>query len=402
MLRMSEVNAVDHQSMQHMLSEGAVDWDGFGDQLAHEANVLLGSAQSVLLIDESGFAKKGERSAGVARQWNGRLGKVDNCQVGVFAALCRGAMASLVDARLYLPQAWADDAPRCEQAAIPEHARDYRSKTALALEMVATAQRRGLRFGYVGVDGGYGKEPAFLYGLDALDCRFVADVHCHQSVYLQDPAPQVPAWSGRGRRPQHPQAQSVPLRVDHWAAAQPADAWQRRCLRGGEKGQLVAEYLQTRVWVWDHSQAQARCWQLFVRRAVGASEISHYCLSNAPEHTSWIELARVQAQRFFIEHSFREAKSACGLADYPVRRWDAWHHPMALVMLATLFLAKQKIQGRTQWPMLSFNDLVTALAHLLPRRQLTAEDLAEIITKRHRMREQAKESHARRAAAALE
>jgi SRSO17 transposase len=402
MLRMSEVNAVDHQSMQHLLSEGAVDWDGFGDQLAHEANVLLGSAQSVLLIDESGFAKKGERSAGVARQWNGRLGKVDNCQVGVFAALCRGEMASLVDARLYLPQAWADDPERCERAAIPENARDYRSKTALALEMVATAQRRGLRFGYVGVDGGYGKEPAFLYGLDALDCRFVADVHCHQSVYLQDPAPQVPAWSGRGRRPQHPQAQSVPLRVDHWAAAQPADAWQRLCLRGGEKGQLVAEYLHTRVWVWDNSPAQARCWQLFVRREVGASEISHYCLSNAPEHTSWIKLARVQAQRFFIEHSFREAKSECGLADYQVRRWDAWHHHMALVMLATLFLAKQKIQGRTQWPMLSFNDLVTALAHLLPRRQLTAEDLAEIITKRHRMREQAKESHARRAAAALE
>jgi len=193
MLRMSEVNAVDHQAMQHMLSEGAVDWDGFGDQLAHEANVLLGSAQSVLLIDESGFAKKGERSAGVARQWNGRLGKVDNCQVGVFAALCQGEMASLVDARLYLPKDWADDARRCEQAAIPENARDYRSKTALALEMVATAQRRGLRFRYVGVDGGYGKEPAFLYGLDGLGCRFVADVHCHQSVYLQDPAPQVPA-----------------------------------------------------------------------------------------------------------------------------------------------------------------------------------------------------------------
>ncbi len=402
MLRMSEVNAVDHQSMQHLLSEGAVDWDGFGDQLAQDADGLLGSAQSVLLIDESGFAKKGERSAGVARQWHGRLGKVDNCQVGVFAALCRGAMASLVDARLYLPQAWADDPERCERAAIPENARDYRSKTTLALEMVVTAQRRGLRFGYVGVDGGYGKEPAFLYGLDALDCRFVADVHCHQSVYLQDPAPRVPAWSGRGRRPLHPQAQSAPVRVDHWAAAQPADAWQRLCLRGGEKGPLVAEYLQTRVWVWDHSQAQARCWHLFVRREVGANEISHYCLSNAPEHTSWIELARVQAQRFFIEHSFREAKSECGLADYQVRRWDAWHHHMALVMLATLFLVKQKIQGRNQWPMLSFNDLVTALAHLLPRRQLTAEDLAEIITKRHRMREQAKESHARRAAAALE
>ena len=189
------------------------------------------------------------------------------------------------------------------------------------------------------------------------------------------------------------------MRVDHWAALQPADAWQRRCLRGGEQGQLVAEYLQTRVWVWDHSQAQARGSQLFVRREVGASEISHYCLSNAPEHTPWTELARVQAQRFFIEHSFREAKGECGLADYQVRRWDAWHHHMALVMLATLFLTKQKIRDRKQWPMLSCNDLVTALAHLLPRRQLTAEDLAEIITQRHRRREQAKESHARRAAA---
>ncbi len=168
LLRMSEVNAVDHQAMTHLLTAGAVDWDGCGDQLAQEANVLLGSPQSVLLIDESAFAKKGERSAGVARQWHGRLGKVDNCQVGVFAALCRGEMASMVDAR------------------------DYRSKTSLALEMVATAQRRGLRFGYVGVDGGYGKEPAFLYGFDALGCRFVADVHCHQWVYLQDPAPQVP------------------------------------------------------------------------------------------------------------------------------------------------------------------------------------------------------------------
>ncbi|MBK1720277.1 hypothetical protein CKO27_22010 [Thiocystis violacea] len=139
-----------------------------------------------------------------------------------------------------------------------------------------------------------------------------------------------------------------------------------------------------------------------VRREIGATEISHYGLSNAPERTPWAELARVQAQRFFIEHSFREAKSECGLADYQVRRWDAGHHHMALVMLATLFLAKQKIHGRTQWPMLSFNDLVTALAHLLPRRQLTAEDLAAIIAKRHQRRQQTKDSHARRTAVALE
>jgi hypothetical protein len=119
-------------------------------------------------------------------------------------------------------------------------------------------------------------------------------------------------------------------------------------------------------------------------------------------HTPWPELARVQAQRFFIEHSFREAKSECGLADYQVRRWDAWHHHVALVMLGTLFLVKQKVEGRKQWPMLSCNDLVTALAHLLPRRQLTADELAEIIDQRHRLRQQAKASHARRSAVALE
>jgi hypothetical protein len=112
-------------------------------------------------------------------------------------------------------------------------------------------------------------------------------------------------------------------------------------------------------------------------------------------------LARVQAQRFFIEHSFREAKSECGMADYQVRRWDAWHNHMALVMLGTLFLVKQKKAGRQQWPMLSFNDSVTALGHLLPRWQLTTEELADIICKRHHLRRKAKESHARRSQVVL-
>ena len=165
---------------------------------------------------------------------------------------------------------------------------------------------------------------------------------------------------------------------------------------------MVADYLHTQVWVWDGEEEKARCWHLLVRREVGADSISHYCLSNAPLDTSWQELARVQAQRFFIEHSFREAKSECGMADYQVRRWDAWHHHMALVMLGTLFLVKQKKAGRQQWPMLSFNDLVTALEHLLPRRQLTAEELADIISNRHYLRRKAKESHSRRSQVARE
>lgn len=389
--------------MQHMLTEGSVDWDGFGRQIAQEANELLGGREAVLIFDESGFAKKGEASAGVARQWNGRLGKVDNCQVGVFATLCKGDMATLIDTRLYLPETWCNDEARCRKAAIPKDQRSFRSKSQLALEMLEIARQRGIQFGYVGIDGGYGKEPAFLRGVDKQGCRFVADVHGDQAIYLQDPKPRVPEpTSDRGRKPTRLKAQSASQRVDLWAAAQPPDAWQRLILREGEKGLLVADYLHAQVWAWDGEEDIARCWHLLVRREVGADTISHFCLSNAPLDTPWQELAQVQAQRFFIEHSFREAKSECGMADYQVRRWDAWHHHMALVMLGTLFLIKQKKAGRQQWPMLSFNDLVTALEHLLPRRQLTAEELADIIDKRHELRRKAKQSHARRSKVALE
>ncbi len=120
MLRMSEVNAVDHQAMQHMLTTDCVDWSGLTRQIAIEADELLGGDDALAIINESAMAKKGDASAGVARQWNGRLGKVDNSQVGVYMALCKGAMASLFDARLYLPQFWVLDAKRCDRAAIPE------------------------------------------------------------------------------------------------------------------------------------------------------------------------------------------------------------------------------------------------------------------------------------------
>ncbi len=396
MLRMSEINTVDHQSMQYLLTDSCADWKGFGEQIAKETDALLGGADSVLLFDESGFNKKGQSSAGVSRQWTGRLGKVDNCQVGVFATLCRGDMASIMDTRLYLPEVWANAPERCTKAAIPKEAQCYQSKTTLALRLLETAVQRGIRFGYVGIDGGYGKEPAFLRAVADFGCRFVADVHCDQAIYLQNPDPAIPSWNGRGKQPIHRKAQQASLRVDQWAASQSPTAWQKQTLREGEKGLLVAEYLHTHVWVWDGEEKEARCWHLMVRREVGATEISHYCLSNAPLEVPLHELARIQAQRFFIEHSFREAKSECGMADYQVRRWDAWHHHMSLVMLGTLFLVKQKIAGRQQWPMLSLNDLVTALAHLLPRRQLTAEELADIINQRHRLRKKAKDFHIKR------
>ena len=396
MLRMSEANDTNAQALQHMLTSPCVDWSGLSRAIADEVNDVLGGAQSVLLIDESAMAKKGQASAGVARQWNGRLGKVDNSQVGVYAALCQGEMACLFSTRLYLPKRWVDDAARCERAAIPKAAQVYRSKSALALEMIDEADRAGMHYGFVGVDGGYGKEPAFLRGLTQRGKCFVADVHKDQQVYLSDPQPVVPARTGRGRAPTRRVSATPAIRVDAWAAAQPESAWKRLSLREGEKGEITAQYLHAQVWLWDGEEAQAHLWHLMVRREIGATEISHYVLSNAALDTPLAVLAGVQGQRFFIEHAFREAKSECAMADYQVRRWDAWHHHMALVMLATLFLVKQKMTHRQSWPMLSLNDMVTAIAHMLPKRQMTAPELAAVIERRHRDREAAKQSHRRR------
>ena len=125
---MSEVVDTDSQALHHLLTEAGVDWDGLSGEVARQADALLGDEQAALILDESAFAKKGTASAGVARMWNGRLGKVDNSQVGVFSALCRDQRVTLLDTRLYLPKDWVEDAERCRRAHIPEEARQLRSK----------------------------------------------------------------------------------------------------------------------------------------------------------------------------------------------------------------------------------------------------------------------------------
>ena len=131
-------------------------------------------------------------SVGTARQWLGRLGKVDKGQVAVFGALARGRFGIPVDARLYLPKVWTDDPERCEKAGIPETEREFKTKEKLALEIVENALQNGLRFGWVGADGGYGKGPEFCRSLDDMEQKFVVDVHADFRVYLEDPKPYVP------------------------------------------------------------------------------------------------------------------------------------------------------------------------------------------------------------------
>ena len=387
MERMEEaVRDCDEQRLQHMLTNSHWDHRAVLDQVAMEADGRLGgSAESGLLIDESGFAKKGTHSAGVARQWCGRLGKVDNCQVGVFAALGRGHLAAVTDLRLFLPEEWAADEQRCAAAGIPSAQRQNKSKTTLALEMVQHQRALGVRFAWVGVDGGYGKEPAFLRAVEDLGEIFVADVHKDQRIYLDDPEPRVP--EGRvGRPPTRPRAQSTANRVDRWAAQQPPEAWQRVVVRDSTAGRLEVDVLHRQVWLWDGEEAQARHWHLLVRREVESPDTIKYTLSNAAADIPAHRLAQMQAQRFWIERAFQEAKSECGMADYQARQWRSWHHHMALVAMTLLFMIEERIAQRDAYPLLSCSDIETLLRHFLPRRDLNAQEVIRQMEKRHAKR----------------
>ena len=390
MERMAEVvpDSCD-PSLQHFLSNS--NWDGRAvmDQVAMETNALIGGSQdTALIIDESYFAKKGIKSVGVARQWNGRLGKVDNCQVGVFAALSRDKFATLIDGRLYLPGKWIEDSDRCKASNVPVESQVMKSKSDLALEIVRHNRELGVGFSWVGLDGGYGKEPAFLRALDADGETFVADVHKDQLIYLEDPHPSVPErTSTRGRKPTSPVAQTPSSRVDKWVAAQPESAWKRMNLRQSTKGRKYVDVIHQMVWLWDKKEAAAHCWHLIVRREINARNDIKYSLSNASHDTPALRLAKMQGQRFWVERSFQDGKSQAGLADYQVRGWKGWNHHVALVMMALLFLLKERIEQKKHYPLLSCADVEGLLAYFLPSRKTETEEVLRQLQVRHKKRQ---------------
>jgi SRSO17 transposase len=399
MERMAEVvPKSDEQSLQHFISN--VDWDARAvmEQVAQEAGELLGApAETALLFDESGFEKKGKHSVGVGRQWNGRRGKVDNCQVGVFASLCSGRYSTLVNARLYLPEEWTNDKRRCRQADIPEGNRSFKTKPELALEMVKQAREMGLSFGWVGADGLYENNPELLLSLDALGEILVIDVHKNQRIYINDTAPVLPTnTSKHGRKPSQYKSDKKTIKVEDLVKRVPASSWKRVTLRDGDKGTLIVEVIRHGVWIWDGKSAECKHWHLVVRREIDSPNEIKYSLSNVEPGTSVERLAHMQGQRFWIERSFQDAKSHCGLGDYQVRGWQGWHHHMALVMMAMLFMLKERLQNEEAIPLLSCSDIEILLTQFLPRRNTTDEEIISQMEKRHRKRQSAIESQKRK------
>lgn len=189
------------------------------------------------------------------------------------------------------------------------------------------------------------------------------------------------------------EANTPAIRVDRWRSEQPDEAWERVAVRDSSRGELEVDVIHRRVWLWDGEETEAHCWHLIVRREVGAPEEIKYTLSNAPAGTGVKRLAEMQAQRYWVERAFQDGKSECGMADYQVRKWSAWHHHMALVFMAMLFMLEERIQAEDTHPLLSCSDIEELLRHFLPKRAVTQADVLEQMEKRHKKRSAAIRSH---------
>jgi SRSO17 transposase len=385
------------QQFQHFISNSPWDHAPVVAQIGRDAEQLLGGKpDSCLIIDECSFPKQGDRSVGVARQWSGRLGKVDNCQVAVFGVLTDGHRHVPVDMRLYLPKPWLANPARCDEAGVPESARKPTSKSGHALDIVREARIRGLRFNWVGVDAGYGKEPAFLRSLDAMNEVFVADVHRDQRVWTDEPELRIPPHKpGRGRPATQRQAATPSVTVEALVATFGMADWTRCTLRDSTRGELRVDLADRRVWLWDGEEASPRCWHLIVRREVGSPKTLKYTLSNAPAETSVLRLGQMQGHRYWVERTFEDAKGHCGLGDYQVLGWRAWHHHVTMVMLAMLFIAEQRAAHQPGLELLTPRDIVEMLKETLPHKPEGRDALIARINQRHARRRGAIESRYR-------
>jgi SRSO17 transposase len=320
----------------------------FTDELAPSA---AGSpVGTVGVIDESGFTKKGAHSAGVARQHNGRLGKEDNCQVGVFLVGVTPAGSALLDHQLFLPESWCEPTreakDRRAKAHIPE-GQSFRTKPRIAAELVrAVAVLGTVVLDWVVADEEYGRAGHFLDELEALEQRYVVEVPVTTAVWTADPATCIPEYSGRGRKPTAPARDAVRT-VAALAAELPPSAWRALQVREGAVGPLVFEFAAVRVWAMRHRKPGPPAW-LLIRRSLGADPEYRCYVSNAEAETPLSTLALVACTRCRVEEFFEDCKGYLGMTQYETRSWVGWHHHMTLVGLAHLFvtLMRRRIQKK--------------------------------------------------------
>jgi len=336
-----QVAGATPRALQRFLTAAPWSVERVTGRLQQDVAALLEGPDGVWIVDESGFVKQGTKSAGVARQYSGTLGKVGNCQVGVFLGYAGQRGQALVDARLYLPARWTDDRARCRAAGVPA-AVPFQTKPELALAMLRAARERDqLRARWVTGDEVYGGNPAFRDALEADGYWSVLEVPSATLLrgIRTDAPPPLRVGSNWTQR-----FDLEPVRtVGELAAALPAERWHLLEIGPGAQGPRIYRFAQQRVReVRDGVLGAER--ELLLRTNPDGSELRHY-LANTPAGMAMVVLGRVASARWTIETGFEQAKGEAGLDEYEVRSWVGWHHHVILALLASLFL----LQVRLDW-----------------------------------------------------
>lgn len=314
----------DPAGLQHLLNGARWDADAIRDDVRAYVVERLGP-DGVLIVDDTGFVKKGSTSAGVSRQYTGTSGKIDNCQIGVFAAYATDRGRALVDRELYLPKAWMKDRERCRAAKIPDD-RGFATKGELAKAMVRRCLAAGLPATWVTADEAYGQDWSFRRMLEQHNLSYVVAVPKSQ---------QIKSLAGVWR-------------IDQLIAEAPADAWQTLSCGDGAKGPRVYDWAAAKLpvnLVFDPDPPTHHRWVLARRSLSDPGELAYY-LAYAPVDAGIAELARVAGSRWAIEECFQAAKNECGLDEYEVRRYVGWYRHITLAMLAHAFLTVLAAQAQ--------------------------------------------------------
>lgn len=392
-----DANAI--RAMQHFMSQGAWQDGPILKRHWQEVEQEIGGQDGVLIADGSGIPKQGQASVGVKRQWCGQLGKVDNCQVGVFLGYASQQGYTLLNRRLYLPEEWVTDqayAERREKCGVPTDI-SFKTKPELVLDMVKEVADSGhLRFRWLTCDEEFGRDPAFLDEVGHYLWYF-AEIPPHTSAWLNRPRTEVPTWSGRGRKPSRERLASgevAALSVATLVATRPSQDWSRQTIKEGAKGPLIADFTAMRIVAVRDGLPGPELW-LVCRRDPFTLETKYY-LSNAPADTPLPTLVWLTGMRWPIESCFEEGKQELGLGDYQLRGWFGWHHHMTLVILAHFFLVRIQRRMHPNVPNLTLPQAILLLKAVLPQPKVDLETTVDIVNYYQRRHLSAQRSHRKR------
>lgn len=342
----------DEQGLQQFVNQSPWRWETVRANLARRMVAELGPR--AWIVDDTGFVKKGNCSVGVARQYSGTLGRVDNCQVGVSISAATDQASCPINWRLFLPQAWDHDPQRRAAAHLPDDV-VHRPKWQLALDMIDEAAGWGLRPPMVCADAGYGEITAFRTGLEEREIPYIVQVKHSTSAYLPEVEPELRAWKGRGRPPVA-RYHAKPSSLRDLVLAVGAEHAVELCWRQGSRGPMTSRFVALRVRPANielrrcaadsHSELALR-W-LLAEWPADAEAPTDYWLSSLPSDTPIAELVCLGKLRWRIEHDYRELKDVLGLDHFEGRSYRGWHHHVTLVSLAHAFLTLERQRPPTR------------------------------------------------------